>query len=229
MLSLNVYGVPGVGDYLSDLIKHLINLNFMPNNYRLIDTFVRVDTRGRSLVIPYVEVQNNKPKVTGLAMFSKGQMKGKVGLEEAKTLNLLRESGVWGLITIKKDFDHYANFYGTSKRKVKSYIKDGKLTFDITLDIKGELIANSLYENAAEHPEVTKKIEKDLKGVVEEDCKKFIEAMQTKYMIDCLELGRYGISVVGHDAVTDWDKAISESQINVTANVKITEIGRGDF
>lgn len=229
MLNLKVNGVPGVGDYLSTLIRNLTDMNFMSNNYRLIDAFVRADTQGRSLVLPYIEIQKDKPQVTGLAMFSKEKMLWKVTLKDAKILNLLRESNVRGLITVMKDSDHYANFFGTSKRKVKSYMKNGKLTFDITLNLKGELISNTLYENAAKHPEVTKKIEKDLKAVVEEECNEFVKDMQTKYKIDCLELGRYGIRVLGHDAVTDWDRAISESQINVTANVKITEIGRGDY
>jgi Ger(x)C family germination protein len=229
ILKHKVEGKPSSGDYLAEVVEHLVDMNFIPNNYRLIDTFVRVGSEGRSLVIPYVEIREGKVRVTGLALFSKDKMIHKLKVNEFKLLNLLRESGTRGMITVSKDTEHYANFYGISKRKVKARKENGKFIFDIELSLKGELISNTLYGNMAQKPKLAKQFEADVKNTVEEECREFIKIMQEDLKIDCLELGRWGISVHGHDTGIDWDKAIANSQINVTAKVKVTEIGRGDY
>jgi Ger(x)C family germination protein len=229
ILGVKIEGSPGPGEYISGLVEHLTDFNFIANNYRLIDTFVRIDSEGRSLILPYLEYKNNKYEMTGLALFSKDKMVKCLNIEEAKILNLLRESNVRGLVTIKKDEEHYANFYGNSKRTVKCYEEDGRFIFYIKLDLKGEMLSNSYYDNIAISPETIKKVEEDMKNIVEEECKEFIKKMQNEYKLDCLELGRYGVAKVGHDTGIDWDKAVSNADIRVTARVKITEIGRGDF
>lgn len=229
MVQEKVEGSHGPGEYISQLIEHLEDFNFTPNNYRLIDVFVRSDSEGRNLVLPYLEYKDNIFQMTGLAVFSKDKMVRYLNIEETKLLNFLRESNVRGIVTVSKDVGRYANFYGDLKRTVKCYKNGDKFTFDIKLDLKGELISNNYYDNVAINLEITKKIEEDLKNTIEEECKEFIRKMQNEYKIDCLELGRYGVAMVGHDTGIDWDKAVSNADIRVTAKVKITEIGRGDF
>jgi Ger(x)C family germination protein len=224
-----VEGNKSSGDYIDHLIRHLSTFNFFSENYKMIDVLIRAESEGRSLVLPYIEVKDGKLKATGMALFSKDKLVKSIGLEEARVMNLLRESNVQGIIQIKKSTKSYFSLYGTSKRTVNCRIADDKFVFDIKLKIKGTVAANSMYKNLVKDPELKKTIEKDLKMEVEKLSYDFIEKMKKDYKVDCLELGRCAVEKYGRRKNADWDKVVCESQINVTADVKIVDIGRGDL
>jgi Ger(x)C family germination protein len=229
ILNFNVKGHNSSGDYIDDLIKHLVGFNFYSENYKMIDVMIRANSEGRSLVLPYIEIKDDKLKVTGMALFKKDKLVKNIELEEARTMNLLRESNVNGIVELKKSPKSYLSFYGTSKRTVECKKVGDKFKFDIKLKIKGTVSSNSMYKNLVKNPEVKKIIEKDLKKEVEKLSYDFIEKMQNDYEVDCLELGRCAVEKYGRRKNIDWDQVVSESEINVSADVKVVEIGRGDL
>lgn len=229
ILNFKAEGNKSSGDYIDNLIRHLASFNFFSKNYKMIDVLIRAESEGRSIVLPYIEVKDGKLKVTGMALFSKDKLVKSIGLEEARIMNLLRESNVQGIIQIKKSTKSYFSFYGTSKRTVDCKLADGKFVFDIKLKIKGTVAANSMYKNLVKDPELKKAIEEDLEREAEKLSYGFIEKMQKDYKVDCLELGRCAAEKYGRRKNIDWDKVVSESQINVTVDVKIVDIGRGDL
>lgn len=229
ILRLKLEGYPSSGDYLQGLIKHLNEYNFLSDNYRLIDAFIRTDSEGRNLVLPYVEIINDRLRVTGLALFKGDKMIRSVDINEARTLSLLREDNVRGIIQLRKNAKEYLSFAGTSKRKVKCKKINDKYTFNIELELTGEVISNDLYRNLADNSMQKKEIEKALAKEVEKESYEFIKRMQSEYKLDCLELGRTAVEKYGRRTQINWDDVVSQSEINVSAKVKITEIGRGDY
>ena len=229
ILEFKTEGYQSSGDYIQSIIKHLTNFNFYPDKYMLIDVFVKEGSEGRSIVLPYIEIIDDKLKVTGLALFKDDKMLKKVGINEGKTLNLLRENNVQGIIPIVKGPKEYLSFYGTSKRSVKCKRVEDKYIFDIKLKLMGTVVSNLMYKNLVENPEEKKKIEKALGEEVEKLSYDFINKMQNDYEIDCLELGKCAVEKYGRRKNIDWDEVISQSEINVSAEVKITDIGRGDM
>jgi Ger(x)C family germination protein len=229
ILKFKVEGYPSSGEYLEGIIQQARDFNFAPNNYKILDAYVRLISEGRNLALPYIEIENDRIRVSGMALFKGEKMIAKLDMSDSKIMNLLREDKVKGIITIKKDAKEYTNFYGTSKRKVSCSKKDDKFIFNIEISLKGEIVSNSIYPNVAENPEVIKKIEEDVKKEVETVCMRFLEKMQSEYKVDALELGRYGVAVHGHGSGIDWDEEVSQAEINVNVKVKITEIGRGDY
>jgi hypothetical protein len=164
-----------------------------------------------------------------MALFKKDKMVKNIELKEASIMNLLRESDVKGVVELQKSTESYLSFYGTSKRTVECKKVGDKFVFDIKLKIKGTVASNSMYKNLIDYPEEKKIIEKDLIREVQKLSYGFIEKMQKDYEIDCLELGRCAAEKYGRRKNIDWDKVVSESQINVSADVKIVELGRGDL
>lgn len=229
ILNFKIEGYNSSGDYIDALIMHLPEFNFYSDNYKMIDVMIRANSEGRSLVLPYIEIKDDKLKVTGMALFKKDKLVKILELKETRTMNMLRESNVQGVVELQKNPKSYLSFYGTSKRTVECKKVGDKFQFDINLKIKGNVASNSMYQNLVENPEVKKIIEKDLKREVEKLSYDFIKKMQNDYEVDCLELGRCAAEKYGRRENIDWDQIVSKSEINVTADVKVAEIGRGDL
>ena len=229
ILKFKIEGYPSSGDYIHSIIKHLNEFNFYSDNYKLIDVFVRENSEGRNLVLPYIEIKDDKLKVTGLALFKKDKMIKSIGINEARTLNLLRENDVMGIIELVKSPKEYLSFSGNSKRNVECRKVGDKFIFDIRLKLKGEVLSNLMYKNLVKNPEQKIQIEKALSKEVEALSYDFIKKMQSDYEIDCLELGRCAVEKYGRRKNINWDEVVSQSEINVSAEVVVTNIGRGDF
>lgn len=229
VLSYKIIGYPSSADYIEGLIKNSVNGNFFSSNYKLIDAYVRVDTEGRNLVLPYLEIKDKDIMISGLAIFDGYKMARVVGMEDARILNLLREDNVKGILTMKKSPHVYVDIYGKTKRKVK--VKKNKDGYDFIIDIKidAALIDNTMYKNIASDPKVKDRFEKDMAGHVKEMSKKFIEKMQKEYGIDCLDLGFNAVSKYGEDKNADWNEIVSNSNVEVNIDVTLSNMGRGDF
>lgn len=232
ILKLSIPGYPTSSDYIEGMINHATDLNFFSDNYKVMDMYVRMDAEGRNIVLPYIEINKNIPEITGLALFNKDKMVEKVEMDKVKALNLLRENNVRGLLSIQKNSKEYIDFYATSKRKVKCEKINNKYNFNINLSLIGEVVSNSLYLNMHGDSKVKEKFQEDMSKTVEKICMDFIETMQSEYKLDALELGRVAAATFGRGTGTDWDEVVCNTdltKINVKVNVKVDNMGRGDY
>jgi Ger(x)C family germination protein len=229
VLNLTISGYPSSGDYISSLVKHSSEQNFFSAEYKLIDLYARLSSEGENIVAPYIEVKNNTPEITGVALFKGNKMTAKLDLKEAKIMNILRETNVKGIVSLKQDIKTYTEVAITSKRKVKVSKNNDKYDFTINLNVDGYVLTNLIYKNLYSNAEVIKELDNDVKNELEKECNKFIQKLQVDYQVDCLNLGGLAASKYGRFSNKDWNKVISESTINVNVNVKISLRGRGDF
>ncbi|WP_051541698.1 Ger(x)C family spore germination protein [Clostridium lundense] len=229
ILKAKIEGFPSSGDYIGSLIKNSVNANFFSSDYKLMDIYVRMDAEGRNFVLPYIEIIDEKPVITGMALFKKDKMVQKINMRDARVMNILRENNSRGILTLQENLKKYTDYQATSKRKVKVEKQGDNYIFTINLSIKGTIISNTLYENILISPDVMKKFENDMAEHVENICNIFIEKMQNNYKVDCLELGRDAAAKYGRGKNTDWDQIVCNSKIQVKANVKLNGVGRGNY
>lgn len=229
VLDTKIEGFPSAGDYIASQIKNSVNSNFFSSNYKLMDIYVRMDAEGRNFVLPYIEIIDEKPVITGMALFKKDKMIEKIAVQDARVMNLLRENKVRGILTLQQSLKKYTDYEAMSKRKVKVEKQDDNYIFTINLTIKGTIVSNTLYENLLISPEVMKKFEHDMAEHVESICHRFIEKMQNDYKVDCLELGRDAAAKYGRGKDTDWNQIVCNSKIQVNADVKLEGLGRGNY
>lgn len=229
ILDFNTIGYPSSGDYLEQMINSLKAYNFFSDNYKIIDVFTRVDSEGRNITLPYIRITKDGLTVDGLAIFRKDKMIEKVGMEDARILNMLSEGAGKGIITIQKSSDSYADYYSKVNRKVTCTKKNGKYIFDINLKFKGDLTANQYNKDTQNKLKEKEKLEKELENKIDNKSKEFIKKMQKVYKVDCLELGRIAAAKYGRDTGIDWDEVISNSEINVKSSVEIAKQGRGEY
>ncbi|MBM7870464.1 Ger(x)C family germination protein [Clostridium pascui] len=229
ILEYPIAGYPSSADYIEGMIKNSKAFNFFTNNYKIIDIFVRLDSEGRSFTVPYLVLTNEGLKIEGLALFKSDKMIGKVGIHDAKVLNMLSDGSGKGVITVKKNSKEYVDYYAECKRKVKCERENGKYNFNISLKLKGEIIANELNRKVFENEEEKSKLEKEIERQIEERCNKFLKLMQEEYRVDFLELGRIAAAKYGRDTGTDWNEEVANSNIKVEVKAKIERQGRGDY
>lgn len=229
MLKYTINGYSNSAEYIEGLIKNIEQNNFFKMQYTIIDLIVRMDAEGRNALLPYLEIKDNSIEATGLAIFKGDKMIGKADINETRIINILKESNVKGVLTVQNDSTKYVDCYTSSKRKVKCYKKADKYTFIINLDMKGNILTNGLYENLATHPQALKKFEEDMKKHIEKMCNSSINIIKYKYKTDILDLGRVAAAKYGRGTGTDWNKVISDSDIQVNIKFTVDTEGRGNY
>lgn len=230
ILAVKIPGYAGSADYIEGMVRHSTEFNFFSDNYKLIDIYINMAGEGKNVVIPYVEIQNNNLRITGMAILKKDKFIRKLDLPEARTMNLLRENNVRGLLNIQKGPQEFVDFNATSKRKAKcKKIGKDKYSFTIDLSIKGNIITNLIYDDIYDDPKVAKKFETAMSKEVEKMCNEFIEKMQKEYKQDLLQLGSIAAAKYGRNKGTDWDEVVSNSEIKVNVETKLDVQSRGDY
>lgn len=229
ILNYKKKGYSNITEYLSGLIKLSNQYNFFSQNYKIIDMLVRVDSEGRRATLPYIEINNEGIEVSGLVVFKKDKMALKVGMKEARILNLLKEEKGKGMFAVQKSSKEYTDVYLGSERKVECYKEGNNYKFIINLMMAGTVESNDLYKDLLKDIEQKKKLEEELKEIIEQECYSFLEKMKNEYKIDCLSLGRVAAAKYGRRKAIDWDTVVCNSDIKVKVKVAISNQGRGDY
>ncbi|MCY6370141.1 Ger(x)C family spore germination protein [Clostridium ganghwense] len=229
LLKFKITGYASSSDYMEGIIGNAKFYNFFPENYKLVDSYVRIDEEGRDLSVPYVEIKDGYVEITGMALFKKDKMVTKIGLKEARIMSILKEKHSKGILSIRKSPKEYVDYVTQVKRKAKCNKTGDKYEFTINLDFTGDIMCNELYGDFLKNPSENKKFESDMKKEIEEMCYNFLKKMQNEYKIDALELGRIAAAKYGRNPETDWNEIVSNSDIKINIKVSIDRYGRGDF
>jgi len=229
ILKAKIKGYSSSSDYLQGLIDKAQQENFFSQNYKIIDIFVRTDSEGRNVVLPYIGIGEDTIEITGLAVFKKDKMVCKTDVDDAKLLNMLRENNVEGTLSLERNSKEYIDIHVNSKRKVKCEKTGDKYRFTISLDMTGEIITNELYKDIKDSQQEKKQFENEISKKTEEKCRAFINKMQNEYKVDCLELGKKAASKYGRRKGIDWNEVICNSNIEVKVKVKVSRQGKGDY
>jgi Ger(x)C family germination protein len=229
ILEYNIPGYASSADFIEGIIVNQKGMNFFPDEFDAINSYVRLDSEGRSVVLPYIELTKEGIAITGEALFKKDKMTAKVDLIDSRILNMLKYKNVKGMLTLQKSGKEYIDFSATARRKIRCYKEDGNYKFFIDLNLKGQIVSNTENRSMIEGSDSIKEFESAMSEQVKKECSEFIEKMKNEYKVDCLELGRVAAAKYGRRKGNDWDKIISDSNIEINVTVKVDKQGRGDF
>lgn len=229
LLKHKIKGYANSAEYIEGMIKNSMYYNFFSSQFSMMDLIVRVDGEGRNPVLPYIELKEDVPEITGIAIFRGDKMIGKTNMQEAIAINLLKFSGGRGILSIQKDEKHYINFYAQSKRKAKCYKIDGKYSFVINIDLNGSIASNQLDSRILKDPKELKKFTNDMENSVKQMCTKYANKANHQYKTDIFELGRVAAAKYGRQTGVDWNEVVSQSNIEVKVKVTVKDEGRGSY
>ena len=227
VLKLNIKEYNSSADFLDGMIENSSKYTFDSNEYNLINVYASTDTEGRRLLLPYIEIENGKLRLTGLALFKGFYMVTKLNVEESKIVNLLRANGIKAMYSLKQEGNKSIMIYTTSHRKVRCDKVNGKYVYNIELNMTGNVLGDSVDKSI--DAKAMAKIENQLSEKIKRECNSVIKKAQNIYKVDSMELSKYAISKYGRDTGVDWDKIFTESDINVDVKFKIDKIGRGTY
>ncbi|MBU3114133.1 Ger(x)C family spore germination protein [Clostridium lacusfryxellense] len=227
ILRVKVDGYPSSADYMEGMVKYATNYNFLNSDYNLLNIYVTLDSEGKNLVLPYLEIKDENIAIKGMALFKGDKLAYVLPMEEGKIMNMLREKKGKGILSLQEGPDKYINYDVTVKKKVKCNKTGGKYEFIIDLDFKGDIIENTLYKTIKKENE--KEFERLMSKKIEIMCYDFLGKMKNDYKIDCLNLGMYAAAKYGRESGVDWNKEVSNSDIKVNIVVNIDRIGIGQY
>ncbi len=227
ILAFKVEGYPSSADYMQGIVKNGINYNFLSAEYTLLNIYVALDSEGKNLVLPYLEIEGKNIRLAGMALFKGYKMAYVLPMQESIIMNILREKKGKGILTLQEGPDKYINYDALVKRKVKCNKRDEKYEFTIQLDFQGDIKENTLYKDMKKENEI--EFEKLMEKKIEKMCYKFLNKMKNEYKIDCLNLGMYAVAQYGRETGVDWNKEVSKADIKVIVKVKIDMLGRGQY
>ena len=229
-LKYKAKGYSSASEYIGGLVETSVNYNFFADDYKLIDVYVRIESEGRRLVLPYLEITKKGIEITGTAIFEEDKMVEVADMKNSKILNMLKNSDVKGVVSLQKSPEVYIDFDAkTGKKKVKCYKNGDKYRFNIDLTFTGTVISDEMYVNMIKDINKKKQFEKDMERSIKKQCDDFIKIMQSDYKLDCITLGREAAAKFGRQKKIDWDEVVVSSDIKVNVKVKVDLQGRGDY
>lgn len=221
---------PKVSSSISEEIKGILEFsygaNFFHDSSDIINLLLMNNQQGRQIVLPYLEIKNDKIRVTGLALFKEEKMIKYVSLEEASLINLLRSDGESGYLSIlSNNKEEYIDFTGRGTSKIKTSKEEEKLKYDIYITLRGVLTVDSLIDQDKSLSDKNKigqlfseKLEKQLSAE--------ISKMQKEYKTDWIDLGKYAVAKFGRESGYESDENFSKAKIDVHVDTKVLSTGR---
>lgn len=222
-------GYPITADFIESQIRNLFGLNFFTNEYNARNLYARVDSEGRNLVLPYIEIKEEEIKVTGTALFKGRKMVHKLDISDSRIMNMLRPEKNKGILTIQKSSREYLDYSVEIKPKVQCFKNGNKYNFIIELNLKGDVISNTLFPDLQNNIFTQKEAENYMADDIKRNSEAFIKKMKNEIKVDCLELGRVAAAKYGRRTGTDWNAVVCDSDIKVNVKVKIDKVGRGNY
>lgn len=229
ILKYRVEGYPSSSDYIEGMLKNANRYNFFPSYYKISDIFLSLISEGKNITLPYIDIVNDQLKMTGLSIFKKDKMIGKLNIDDAKIFNMLSETDGKGMVKLQTNPKQYLDYYAKVKRKVKVSKVENNYKFLIDLKFTGDIVSNTLYNDVINNETVNKEIQIKLENTIKRSCEDFIEKMKNQYKVDSLQLGQYAAGKYGRQKGIDWDEAVTKSDIQVNVKVQIDKSGRGDY
>lgn len=211
---------------LSDMIKFSDEKYFYSNFYTVNDFLCMYYQKGRTLLVPYVEIKNKNLKLAGFAVFKENKLYKVLPIKDAKLINILRKSGNSGIITVHSDKPlEYLEMEAKNKVKVKVSKEEDKLKYDIFVKIKGDLTINTIKNKELNKKEI-KKLEKKFEKQIKKDLDKEVKKVQNEYGIDVFDITKYALAEYGQNSKYNKNKYFSEADINIHVKVKMEYIGK---
>ena len=214
------------GKYIVDLLKNAPKDSLI-TNLTLHELSVSFYCRDVNVIIPVLKPIDNGVAIDGVGILKGDQLIAKTNVDEAQTLSFLRGNEAKGFMP----------FYGRGheagsirvmhhSRKVKVKRIEDRYIFNIDISIKGSMVEFFQKEPLTENHSEIEKIENSIKKNLEKKCDEFINKMQSKYKVDCIDITRFAAAKWRNELEKmDMESFINNAKINVNVNVDIIKTG----
>lgn len=226
ILKISKHG-ESAGAYIVDQIRNSSKIGY--TFYRTTARYFEdVSSRTTGFAIPMLGLNQDTPSIIGYSIINnEDKYIGEIRVEDSRGLNILK------MFRNKPEFRFvipYNNVLFTIKvfrerKKIKSYYKNGKISFDVNLKFDAEIEYTSKICSISD--ETKKKLNDELEKTMKKELEETIKISQEKYKTDYLNFkDEFHINYPEVYHKMDWYKEYPKAKINVYCDIKLdTEKG----
>lgn len=182
-----------------------------------------------NIALPVMEIDKDKKelKMSGAGIIEGYKLKGYLSPIQTVNLQILKGKLHEGKKAIYKDGHPIDVSFNSIGRKIRVKDVDGKLIFNVYINLEGELKEYYIDNNLDSKDELNI-IENDFNKSLKEECEQLIRITQNEYQVDPAELGEYIKKYhpkIWSQKKNNWPEAYKNSVINVNVTTNIRRIG----
>jgi Ger(x)C family germination protein len=186
-------------------------------------------SENKNAILPAIEIDKDKKeiKICGVGIVKDYRLKGYLSPIETSNLEMLRGKAAGGKKAIYKEGHPIDISFSNTGRKIKMKNIDGKLVFNMYINLEGEI--KEYYVNGnLDSKDTLNLIQKNFNKALKEECEQVVKITQNEFQMDPIELKEYvrkyhpGIWKQKKD---NWPETYKNSVINVSVDTKIRRIG----
>ncbi|MDO4539615.1 MAG: Ger(x)C family spore germination protein [Syntrophomonadaceae bacterium] len=229
VLNIKTQDYPNIGQVLITLLENSNRDNF--GVQVSVHEFTRqVKSVGQNPVCPLLHVNGDHAEIIGCAVFKKDKMIGDLDTDQTRALLLLRGEDRRGYasFTLREDGQtDRGSVLLSNRREMELTRKDGKLHYNITVNLEGTLEEHGLPRTLTDQQDYIRKVENQVKRDVQRQCDDVLKYAEREFGIDCFDLSRHALARWRpelEDSIEEnfWDMA----EIQVEVKVKIKGVGQ---
>ncbi|WP_051541775.1 Ger(x)C family spore germination protein [Clostridium lundense] len=214
-------------EYIQGLIENSNrNSSVIPTD--LNQFLMNLDENGNSIIPSLtIDKEKNEIKLAGTCLIKNYVFKGILSPTETADIKILRGKFKGGKKVIYEG-GHPIDFeIDDMERKITMDSKDNKLTFNINIELEGQIKEYYLGKELLS-PQTISKIEDGFNKALKDEMEKVIKVTQNKYSMDLIGFREH---VEKYEPKTwnkvkkDWDEIYKNAVINVNVNTHVRRIG----
>lgn len=216
-----------IESYISGVMENSSqNANVYPLS---LNEFLMLLSENGNATVPRLSIDKDKNelKINGVAIVKGYSLKGYLGPIETSDLEILRGKLKGGKKVILYEGHPVDYNIDSLERRVAVTRKNGKLQFNLYIDMEGQLKGFYIGKEFLNSKEL-KMIESDFNKSIAEECRKVVKTTQSKFGVDPIGLREYVSKyhpIIWNNIKDNWQQEYKDAVININVDTKIRRIG----
>lgn len=224
ILSMEAPNHENMGLYLYDLLRDLNENSPVPSVN--IHQFKVGQAPGFNPVVPMLKAGGvNNVFVSGIAVFNKDRMIGKVDLHQSRALAWLRGIPAQDSLRFNLGGKEQGTAVVANKRKVKVKREGDQYIFEIEVSLTGTIVER--FSQQSLEAKLLEDIQNDLARDASRQCEVMVRRIQEEFKVDCIDINKYAMAKWRRELKDriDSEEFISKAVIKVKVDVKLSHSG----
>lgn len=216
-----------IENYITGLMENsAINNTMLPVT---LNEFITLLTQNGNAILPCMSIDKDKNeiKISGVGIIKDYNLKGYLTDIETSDLEILRGKLTGGNKVIFKDGHPIDVVIDDVERKMKMKNINGKLTFNIDINLEGE-IKGYYTGKTLNSKDALSYIEKSFDKSLKEECDQVVKITQKEFEVDPIGMRDYVEKYhpkIWNEKKDNWPETYKNSIVNVEVHTKIRRIG----
>ncbi len=216
-----------IENYISGLIENTTRrTSILPVT---LNEFLTLLSENGNAMLPRMTIEKDKNElgISGVSIIKDYKYKGDLSAIETANLEMLRGKIKGGRKTIYKNGHPVDIVIDGVERKISMDNQQGKLTFNISLDIEGEL-KDYYVDGEIFSRNMLQSLQQNLNNSVKQECAQVVQITQREFGVDPIGVREYVEKYhpsLWKQIENNWSEVYSSATINVIVNSNIRRIG----